>query len=147
MWPRTPAPARPSGRRRMIPSSKEIPAPRRGDRPPIDVMHTRHNSVRGRFRPWYAPRLQKASLRLGAQAMKATPNEKATSSHNRSVLLPGLRQARQRSGLTQRELSELAGVGKGTIWELETERRGSYPRTIRRLAEALGTKIANLVKE
>ena len=79
--------------------------------------------------------------------MKATPNEKATSSHNRSVLLPGLRQARQRSGLTQRELSELAGVGKGTIWELETERRGIYPRTLRRLAKALQTEISNLVKE
>jgi transcriptional regulator with XRE-family HTH domain len=79
--------------------------------------------------------------------MNATPNEKATSSHNRSVLLPGLRQARQRSGLTQRELSELAGVGKGTIWELETERRGSYPRTLRRLAKALETEISNLVKE
>jgi transcriptional regulator with XRE-family HTH domain len=79
--------------------------------------------------------------------MKATLNEKATSSHNRSVLLPGLRQVRQRSGLTQRELSELAGVGKGTIWELETERRGSYPRTLRRLAKALQTEISNLVKE
>ena len=79
--------------------------------------------------------------------MKATPNEKTTSAHNRSVLLPGLRQARQRSGLTQRELSELAGVGKGTIWELETERRGSYPRTLRRLAKALQTEISNLVKE
>ena len=79
--------------------------------------------------------------------MKATPNEKTTSGHNRSVLLPGLRQARQRSGLTQRELSELAGVGKGTIWELETERRGSYPRTLRRLAKALQTEISNLVKK
>ena len=79
--------------------------------------------------------------------MNATSNEKTTSGHNRSVLLPGLRQARQRSGLTQRELSELAGVGKGTIWELETERRGSYPRTLRRLAKALETEISNLVKE
>ena len=79
--------------------------------------------------------------------MKATSNEKTTSGHNRSVLLPGLRQARQRSGLTQRELSELAGVGKVTIWELETERRGSYPRTLRRLAKALQTEISNLVKE
>jgi transcriptional regulator with XRE-family HTH domain len=79
--------------------------------------------------------------------MNATPSEKTTSGHNRSVLLPGLRQARQRSGLTQRELSELAGVGKGTIWELETKRRGSYPRTLRRLAKALQTEISNLVKE
>lgn len=78
--------------------------------------------------------------------MKATPNERATCDHNRSVLLPGLRQARQRSGRTQRELGELAGVGKGTVSELEAGRRGAYPRTIRRLAEALGTKIADLKK-
>jgi transcriptional regulator with XRE-family HTH domain len=79
--------------------------------------------------------------------MKATLNEKTTSGHNRSVLLPGLRQVRQTSGLTQRELGELAGVSKGTIWELETGRRGAYPRTIRRLAKALETEISTLVKE
>jgi transcriptional regulator with XRE-family HTH domain len=78
--------------------------------------------------------------------MKATPNEKATSGHNRSVLLPGLHQARRRLGFTQRELGELAGVGKGTVSELEAGRRGAYPRTIRRLAEALGTKVADLMK-
>ena len=78
--------------------------------------------------------------------MKATPNERTTSGHNRSVLLPGLRQARQRSGLTQRELGELAGVGKGTVSELEAGRRGAYPRTIRRLAKALGTKVADLME-
>jgi transcriptional regulator with XRE-family HTH domain len=78
--------------------------------------------------------------------MKSTPKEQTISDHNRSVLLPGLRQARQRSGLTQRELSELADVGKDTVSELEAGRRGAYPRTIRRLAEALGTKIADLMK-
>jgi transcriptional regulator with XRE-family HTH domain len=79
--------------------------------------------------------------------MKATPNAKATSSHNRSVLLHGLRQARQWSGLTQRARSELAGIGQGTIWELETGRRGAYPRTVRRLAKALETEVADLVGE
>jgi len=79
--------------------------------------------------------------------MKASPNEKATGGHNRSVLLPGLRPARQRSGLTQRELGTLAGVGKGTITELEVVRRGAYPRTVRRIAKALETEISNLVKE
>jgi transcriptional regulator with XRE-family HTH domain len=79
--------------------------------------------------------------------MKATSKEQTVSSTSRSVLLPGLRQARQRSGLTQRELGELAGIGKGTIWELEVGRRGAYPRTVRRLAEALETEISNLVKE
>jgi transcriptional regulator with XRE-family HTH domain len=79
--------------------------------------------------------------------MKATPNDKTTSAHNRSVLLPGLRQARQRSGLTQCELSELAGVGKGTIWELEVGRRGAYPRTVRRLTKALATEVTDLIGE
>ena len=79
--------------------------------------------------------------------MKATPNEKTTSGHNRSVLLPGLRQARQTSGLSQRELGTLAGVGKGTVLELEVGRRGAYPRTVRRLAKALETEVAGLVGE
>jgi DNA-binding XRE family transcriptional regulator len=79
--------------------------------------------------------------------MNAIPNEKTTSGHNRSVLLPGLRQVRQTSGLTQRELGELAGVGKSTVFELEVGRRGAYPRTVRRLAKALETEISNLVKE
>lgn len=79
--------------------------------------------------------------------MKTTPNENATSGHNRSVLLPGLRHARQRSGLTQRELGTLAGLGKGTVFELEVGRRGAYPQTVRRLAKALETEISNLVKE
>jgi DNA-binding XRE family transcriptional regulator len=77
--------------------------------------------------------------------MKATSNEKTTSGHNRSVLLPGLRQARQRSGLTQRELGTHAGVSKGTVLELEVGRRGAYPRTVRRLAKALETEVADLV--
>jgi transcriptional regulator with XRE-family HTH domain len=79
--------------------------------------------------------------------MKSTLKEQTISDHNRSVLLPGLRQVRQTSGLTQRQLGELAGVGKGTIWELETGRRGAYPRTVTRLAKALETEISNLVKE
>jgi DNA-binding XRE family transcriptional regulator len=79
--------------------------------------------------------------------MRATSKERMTGGHNRSVLLPGLRQARQRSGLTQRQLGELAGVGKGTVFELEVGRRGAYPRTVRRLAKALETEVANLVRE
>jgi DNA-binding XRE family transcriptional regulator len=54
--------------------------------------------------------------------MRATSKERTTGGHNRSVLLPGLRQARQRSGLSQRELGTLAGVAKGTVFELEVGR-------------------------
>ena len=79
--------------------------------------------------------------------MKTTPEENVAGDLRRSVPLPGLRQARQRSALTQRELGELAGVGKGTVFELEVGRRGAYPRTLRRLAEALETEVADLVGE
>jgi DNA-binding XRE family transcriptional regulator len=79
--------------------------------------------------------------------MRTTPEENVPGDLKRSVPLPGLRAARQRAALTQRELGELAGASKGTIWELEVGRRGAYPRTVRRLARALETEVADLVGE
>jgi transcriptional regulator with XRE-family HTH domain len=79
--------------------------------------------------------------------MSGKSKEEKTGDHPRSISLPGLRAARQRSGLTQRELGELAGVGKGAVSELEVGRRGAYPRTIRRLAKALETEISNLFED
>ena len=63
----------------------------------------------------------------------------------RSIALLGLRAARQKAGLTQNELAKLAGVGRGTVYRLETLERGGYPRTLRRLARALGVTPAQLV--
>lgn len=56
----------------------------------------------------------------------------------KGVPLPGLRALRRRKGLTQRELAELAGTTQGSIWQLETGRRGAYPTTTKRLCLALG---------
>ena len=53
-----------------------------------------------------------SEMRSTGSIAKATSKEQTVSSTRRSVLLPGLRQARQRSGRTQRELGELAGIGK-----------------------------------
>ena len=79
---------------------------------------------------------------------KEQRKEKAVRTSNRSIPLPGLRAARQGRGLTQRELAKLAGVGPGTVNELETGRRGGcYPRSIRRLANALDTDIEMLTEE
>ena len=64
---------------------------------------------------------------------------------NRGVPLPGLRPARQRLGLTQRQLASRAGTGQQTICKLETLRRGAYPRTLQKLAVALGVPPADLV--
>ena len=72
--------------------------------------------------------------------------ERMAGEHNRSVLLPGLRAARQNSGSTQHELAEHAGVSKTTISALEAGRRGAYMRSVRRIADALGTDVADLME-
>jgi DNA-binding XRE family transcriptional regulator len=45
---------------------------------------------------------------------------------NRGIPLPGLSRARQRLGLTQRQLASRAGLGQGTISKLERSERGAY---------------------
>jgi DNA-binding XRE family transcriptional regulator len=79
--------------------------------------------------------------------MKTIPEQNVAGDLNRSVRLPGLRAARQRAAPTQRELGELAGVGRGTVFELEVGRRGAYPRTVRRLTKALATEVTDLIEE
>ena len=64
---------------------------------------------------------------------------------SRSTLLPGLAKHRRKSGLTQRELGELAGVAHTTVQRLESMSRGAYPQTLRKLALALGVEPAALV--
>ena len=68
-------------------------------------------------------------------------------STNRSIPLRSLRELRQSRGLTQRELSTLANVSAGTVYQLENTRRGAYPVTIRKLATALGVAPACLVRD
>ena len=58
-----------------------------------------------------------------------------------------LRQLRRQKVLSMRELEEASGVSYNTIWRLETGRTGAQPRTIRKIAEALGVDPAKLVKE
>ncbi len=57
-----------------------------------------------------------------------------------------LRELRQRRVLTLRELEERSGVAYNTIWRLENGRGGAQPRTIRKLAAALGVDPEELVK-
>ena len=56
---------------------------------------------------------------------------------NRSINLPYLRALRQRKGLSQKELGELARVSPGTVYRVENGLRGAYPSTVRKLATAL----------
>ena len=57
-----------------------------------------------------------------------------------------LKQLRRRRVLTMEELAEKAGVGLNTVWRLEHGVMGAQPRTIRKLAKALGIEPEDLVK-
>jgi predicted transcriptional regulator len=57
-----------------------------------------------------------------------------------------LKAARQRAMVSQEELSWMIGIGRATISNLENEERTAQPRTVRRLAEALGVKPMDLLK-
>ncbi len=58
-----------------------------------------------------------------------------------------LRELRRQKVLSMRELEEKSGVSYNTVWRLETERTGAQPRTIRKLADALGVEPAELLPE
>lgn len=58
-----------------------------------------------------------------------------------------LRELRRRRVLSMRELEELSGVSHNTIWRIEAGRQGAHPRTIRKLAKALGVEPEELLKK
>jgi len=64
---------------------------------------------------------------------------------SRSTPLPALATHRRRRGLTQRQLGELAGVSHTTVQKLETLQRGAYPKTLRKVATALGVAPEDLL--
>ncbi len=57
-----------------------------------------------------------------------------------------LRVLRRQRVLTMEELAQKAGVGRNTVWRLEHGVMGAQPRTIRKLAAALGVQPEELVK-
>ena len=61
--------------------------------------------------------------------------------------LVGLRKARQRGLLTQEELAERAGLTKATVNLLERGRTRARVSTVRKLAEALGASVDQLLGE
>jgi len=56
-----------------------------------------------------------------------------------------VRMARERAFLSKRELAERAGLDRSTIGRIEEGVSEVYPRTIRKIAEALSTDPATLV--
>jgi transcriptional regulator with XRE-family HTH domain len=59
---------------------------------------------------------------------------------------PRLRRLRRERALSQRELSRMTGVAFDTISRLETGKQRAQPRTIRKLADALGVAPMDLMK-
>ncbi len=59
--------------------------------------------------------------------------------------LRGLRQARQRSGLSISQLAELTGLRRETITHLEQGKEEPQTYALRRLAAALSTSTAEIV--
>jgi transcriptional regulator with XRE-family HTH domain len=58
-----------------------------------------------------------------------------------------LKELRRERVLSLRELEERSGVSYNTIWRIEDCRQGAHPRTIRKLAEALGVQPSELIRE
>ena len=56
-----------------------------------------------------------------------------------------LRKLRDEKFLSQRELARAAGVSPTTVFKLEANQAEPHPRTIRKLAEALGVEPSKLV--
>ena len=56
-----------------------------------------------------------------------------------------LRRLRLESGLSLRALALAAGVSHDTAMEIEAGRRAPHPSTVKKLADALGVRVGELV--
>ena len=56
-----------------------------------------------------------------------------------------VRQLREERFLSMAELAERAGVSKNTLFRVETGNYSAIPRTVRKIAEALGVEPGKLV--
>jgi transcriptional regulator with XRE-family HTH domain len=68
--------------------------------------------------------------------------------NNRFTEIDGarLRRLRRESALSQRDLTRMTGIAFDTISRLETGKQRAQPRTIRKLADALGVEPRELMK-
>jgi transcriptional regulator with XRE-family HTH domain len=57
-----------------------------------------------------------------------------------------LRELRINQGLSQRRLADLAGVANTSVWKIE-QGGGANPATLKKLADVLGVRPTDLLKE
>ncbi len=61
--------------------------------------------------------------------------------------MESLRRMRREKGLSQQELADLADVGQDSISAIETGKHEPHPRTLRKLAKALGIEVRTFFEE
>ncbi len=66
-------------------------------------------------------------------------------SSSRGVYLFGLRACRLMAALSQRELAKVSGTCQSAIHALESQQRAAYPKTVRRLSQALEVEPVDLI--
>lgn len=59
--------------------------------------------------------------------------------------LTRLRAVRERAALTQQELADKSGLNRSTVIRAESGQDVPFPRTVRKLAQALGVQPADLM--
>ena len=57
-----------------------------------------------------------------------------------------LKELRKLRALSQQELAKAAGIGRATLSRIERGETGAHGRTLRRLAQALGVGVEELVR-
>jgi predicted transcriptional regulator len=65
---------------------------------------------------------------------------------NMEIDMTRLKELREDKALSIRELADMAGVSRTTVWNLERSGGAAHPRTIRKLSEALGVPPRELIK-
>ena len=58
-----------------------------------------------------------------------------------------IREIRKAKGFTQTSLAVLAGVSQPFLHDLETNRRGAKPDTLKRIADVLGVSVDELTEK
>ena len=58
-----------------------------------------------------------------------------------------IKEIREKIGMKQMKLAELANVSQPYLFDLENNRRGAKPETLKRIADSLGVTVADLIKE
>lgn len=67
---------------------------------------------------------------------------------NMEVNAIALKQLREGKALSLRELEEISGIHHNVIWRLENGvRKGAQPKTVRKLASALGVEPQDLLRK